>query len=287
MFSWTTYADLAKDLYQFAGNLPPEIGLIIGIARSGMIPAGMLSTHLNIPLAEAETFLKGDKQLCGAGGRLNKNPQWEADSMALLLEDTTRGGQNLFEYHAKIIKLYPEIQGRIFTGTIYACPESVSTLHFHGRVITSPRLFEWNWINQGEMKTTAWDIDGALCFNPDVRDDDDARYSFWVRNARPLFLPRRFEIPLIVTNRLERFRGATEDWLTRHGLRWKQLIMNPARTGEERATQDGFPVALKAAAYKADPSLSLFVESERNDAIRIWQESGKPTFCSSTMEFFQ
>jgi uncharacterized HAD superfamily protein len=92
--------------------------------------------------------------------------------------------------------------------------------------------------------------------------------------------PRRIpSIPLkgIVTNRLERFRGLTEEWLARHGIRYDSLIMSP-HTSHAARDQAHDAATRKAEAYRADPSLVLFVESDDAQARDIAGLTGRPVF---------
>ena len=81
----------------------------------------------------------------------------------------------------------------------------------------------------------------------------------------------------IVTNRLARHRPETEGWLRRHGIQFDTLTMSPHPTFAARdQAQDS--AARKAAAYQADSSLRLFVESDDEQAQEIARRTGRPVF---------
>ncbi|WP_067561836.1 hypothetical protein [Halofilum ochraceum] len=129
------------------------------------------------------------------------------------------------------------------------------------------------------------DIDGVLCVDPAPAENDDGRrYRRFLRGARPLTLPTH-EVGWLVTSRLERYRAETEDWLSRHGVRYRDLLMmdypNQAARQQARA-YDRF----KADAYLATGA-ELFVESAPHTAEGIARLSGRPVFCFETRQLIQ
>ncbi len=63
----------------------------------------------------------------------------------------------------------------------------------------------------------ALDFDGILCQDCQPwQDDDGDNYVQWMKTATPLYVPRRTEVPLIVTARLNKYRAITQAWLDRH-----------------------------------------------------------------------
>jgi orotate phosphoribosyltransferase len=118
--------------------------------------------------------------------------------------------------------------------------------------------------------------------DPEAAENDDGRrYGAFLRNARPLVLPRH-EVGWLVTSRLERYRPETEDWLARHGVRYRHLLMmdypNQAARQQARA-YDSF----KAAAY-LDTGADLFIESAPHTAAGIARLASRPVFCFATRE---
>ncbi len=123
-------------------------------------------------------------------------------------------------------------------------------------------------------------MDGIICEEPRVPDADGgpglARYRQWLMNAKPFHLTRAQPIKLIVTGRLEQFRKETEDWLSKHGVKFDKLVMCPA----QKASQRGDIAAMKAEAYK-NSTTAFFVESDPKQAERIFQIAKKQVICPS------
>ncbi|WLD15118.1 hypothetical protein [Planctellipticum variicoloris] len=106
-----------------------------------------------------------------------------------------------------------------------------------------------------------------------------AEYQDFLENAQPRRVP---SMPLrgIVTNRLERHRPETEAWLKRHRIPYESLQMSPHATFAAR-DHAGDAAFRKAAAYDADPSLLLFVESDDQQALEIARRTGRPVFSTA------
>jgi uncharacterized HAD superfamily protein len=88
----------------------------------------------------------------------------------------------------------------------------------------------------------------------------------------------------LVTSRLERYRGITEEWLKANEIEYGRLVMLDLDTAEERRR-------LKAhAPFKArvflDVGAALFVESEEWQARTIHLLTEKPVFCSRSSRMF-
>ena len=102
-------------------------------------------------------------------------------------------------------------------------------------------------------------------------------------NRPPLYLPRRRPIELIATARLSKYREATLEWLRRHGVRVKRLIMWE-QAGELRNVKKAI-ATFKAKAY-SETNLELFIESDATQAREIAELTGRPVLCTQTNEVF-
>ena len=155
-----------------------------------------------------------------------------------------------------------------------------------------PHLLEWNLFNSVLSPCLAMDFDGIICHDCRAdQDDDGPRYRDFLQNAVHKYLPRRLPVPLIVTARLEKYRGETEVWLRQHGVQWEQLVMHPAGTLRERNQDD---IAAFKARHFADwasktvpaPGPFVFAESDDRQASRIAQLSGRMVVCPGTARVY-
>ena len=127
------------------------------------------------------------------------------------------------------------------------------------------------------------DFDGILCEDCSAEDDDDgSRYVRFLETAKPKYLVRSCEIPLIVTARLEKYRALTEAWLRRWGVRCRELVMGPWAE-RSRAYDIG---QFKGQVYR-DSAATIFVESCPAQARTIAEVSGKRVICPATGEIHQ
>lgn len=290
---WRFYqtSDLVADAVEMIEKLPNNISGVIGCSRSGLIPATAIATHMHLPLYSYSR--KNGLQDVGAGYRGWKD-LYEIDGPMLFVDDSVYGGNSMWAarsyFHERDV-LY---------SAVYVHPENKDSVDVYHTELPSPHLFEWNMFNNGMVEGRvfdkrlkgglAFDFDGIFCPDCPVPDADDGegleRYLDWMRNA-PMnrCVPRYIEIPLIVTFRLERWRSITEDWLKRHGIKWKKLVMSPYDTASER--DRNFDVEKHKARAFIESNCSMFVESDPLQAEIIHSVSRRPVLCPSEKKVYQ
>ncbi len=144
-----------------------------------------------------------------------------------------------------------------------------------------PPVGEWKFMGQ-KRGILAVDMDGVICEDCLYQVDmDEERYIEWLRDARPYLIPN-FEIDYIVSNRLEKYRPATEEWLARHGVYYNKLILWDIPSKEDR---NG-----KFTEHKVDVLLKIkpteYWESSYDQAKKIWESTRIPTICIDEMIAF-
>ena len=274
---YITYNDISATLRRNMHRLPP-LKLVVGVPRSGMIPAIMLAELLNIPCASLDDFLGGRTMSCGGRSAFMRNGE---GGKILVLDDTVYYGTAM----RRVRELTKGMDCRkdIIYGCVYA--EGKGSRHmvdFCFEDAYDPRnrliLYEWNILHHYPAVTEAsmWDIDGLVCRNP-PDDHDTAAYERYLPDAIPLVVPTT-RIGAFVTYRLERYRAVTEQWLCRHGIAYGGLVMfdAPDRDARDRACS---PEAHKAKAYGSATWAKLFIESDPRQAELIFRTTGKPVYC--------
>lgn len=281
---FVTSAVLQHDIKQLLGKLPSDITAIAGVARSGLSVATMLAMYLQLPMMTIRQTLN-DVIDTGNGWRLGGSKHIDPkQGRILVVDDTVMTGNSL-----KAIRPLVEKQiGNAVFAAVYVNPMALHKPDIWAVDLGWPHLLEWNLFNSVLSPSTAMDFDGILCHDcrPE-QDDDGPRYRDFLQNAAPLYVPRRVPVPLIVTARLERYRAETEEWLRRHRITWKQLIMHPARSLHERERDDIAAYKARhfsawASTHKAAPGPILFVESHDAQARRIAQLSQRMTVCPAS-----
>lgn len=291
--NFRSIAQLSDQLLAWTRRLPADIDLVVGIPRSGMLVASIVSCYRSIPLADVDGLLEGRCYRTGRtkAGSLGDGPEAEAHlrfldqpRRVLVLDDTVWSGASIRRTRERI-----EAAGlphRVEYGAVYVRPEKTDAVDHYCEALNGPRLFEWNLFQHKEILADACvDIDGVLCYDPRAADNDDGeRYRQFLQNARPLFRPER-EVGWLVTSRLERYRPETEAWLREHGIAYRELVMLDCPDGATRR-QLKLHGAHKASVYRGTGA-SLFFESDVRQAVEIANLAQRPVLCTDTMQLIQ
>jgi hypoxanthine phosphoribosyltransferase len=190
--------------------LPSLIGvdLVVGVARSGLLPAGVLAYDLHRPLWSVSP----SAGLLDVGHGVRLDGQAREVRRIAVVDDTTARGVAMREASAIVRERFPDAE--IVRAVVYAHPHGMGEVDIVVREYPGLHYLEWNWCNAGHGVKCGFDFDGIICH--DLEDGPD--YVRRIIEAPPLYLPRRHPIPLIVTARPESVRAETLDWLDRHGL---------------------------------------------------------------------
>jgi len=278
---FVTAAQLQTDIKTLVSKIPPDITAIAGVARSGLSVATMLSMYLHLPMVTIRQTAN-DVVDTGNGWRLGKQKHIAPKrGKVLVVDDTVMTGNSLRTIDPLLKKEF----GNYLTAAVYVNPLALRKPDIYAVQLGWPHLLEWNLFNSVLSPNMACDFDGILCRDCALgQDDDGPKYLDFIRNAKPLYLPRKVPIPLIVTARVEKYRAETLAWLQRHGVRVNQLVMHPARTTRDRERDN--IAAFKAAHFtewakkhRASPPPLAFIESEDRQAKRIAEISKRIVIC--------
>lgn len=254
--------------------LNPDV--IIGIPRSGMIPATHLATTLGLPLADLHSFCAGrmwnisdDKAASALKGR-----------RVLIVDDASAYRAAMPRAVEMVQKAVPGAD--VLKCAVYVTPGAVSEFDVAMDVCPKPRLFEWNWWRSGKLLYCCLDIDGVICLDP-TRDQkrDPEQYRHFLGNASPLYLPRK-GVGALVTGRSAAFRTETEDWMRRNGVKFQKMHMfdGPSPRDKEKHSRS------KADFYRKS-DYGLFLESNDKQAAMISEMSGKDVVCIGSMKLYR
>ncbi len=245
-----------------------------------MLAASLLALQTNLPLVDLDGFLQGRRLASGQ----YRVPLYGASRpnggfrLALVVDDSLLTGREMEKARARVEEA--GLTERTLFGAVICHPARVNEIDFVFDVCAPPRVFEWNLMHGNVLPRSCVDIDGVLCVDPtDAENDDGPRYRQFVLNARPLHLPTA-RIGTLVTSRLEKYREATEHWMTRHGIVYDALVMMQYDTMAERQAAKAY-ASFKAEVYAASDAM-LFVESSDPLAAQIARLSGKPALCVDT-----
>ena len=269
--------DLNTIILQRLSMIPRDFDLIVGVPRSGMLPANLLALYLNKPYTDIHSFLNGHIYKAGARSQFFDISEFKK---ILVVDDSIASGSAMVEVKNSLKHLTDQFN--IKYCAVYVIPGKEKMVDYFFETVPLPRYFQWNILNHTTLEKACFDIDGVLCADPlPEQNDDGEKYIDFILNAPPLFIPGS-KIGTIVTSRLEKYRKETETWLAANNIKYNDLVMLdlPNMEARQRANNHGDH---KAKAYMAKPYV-LFIESEYSQAIEINRITKKPVLCTANFE---
>lgn len=277
-------ADLAQDTMRLIPQLPPNASGIVGIPRSGMLPAGVLATSLQLPLY----YLDPDRGPVPMPGGGRERLLRRGDGPLIVVDDTTWRGLSM-QRARQLLGNTPAI----YTAVYVRDPKHVDLYAVHH---PGSHVLEWNIFNNAPLAGSpafrefvggaACDFDGILCEDPIVSDHVDLpRFLAWLSNARPLYVPRQVPVRLVISFRLEAWRAQTQAWLDRWGIRVQEMVLHPAATVQDRNRR--LDVAGHKGKTLAASRCTLMFESDPAQCQTIYDTAHKHVICPRTAQVWQ
>lgn len=269
--------DLNNIILRKLSILPRDFDLIVGIPRSGMLPANLLALYLNLPYTDIHSFVNGHIYQAGERSRFFNLKDMKK---ILVVDDSVASGTAMDRSRQTLKDAEKKFEMKYCA--VYMVPGKEKTVDYFFEIVPLPRFFQWNILNHTALEKACFDIDGVLSVDPDEEDNDDGeRYVRFLLNATPLFIPGS-RIGTIVTSRLEKYRKETEEWLLNHNIKYNELVMldMPDMKARQKA---GNHAEHKAKTYMSKPYL-LFIESDVRQAAEINRISGKPVLCTENFQ---
>lgn len=262
---------LVKNLHR----IPHDIDVVVGVPRSGLILANMISCYINKPLTDVSNVIAG--KLFDSGNTKNKN-DWARDfstvKKILVVEDSVASGNSINQVKKRLALVNVE---KIYLAA-FVEPGAVNMVDLFFAVVPQPRMFEWNFMHHTLLKKCCLDFDGVLCHDPTPEQNDDGeKYRNFILNAAPKFIPSR-PIGYIVTARLKKYVEESAFWLQKHHVQFGSLIMLNLDSAEQRRALN-IHANFKANVYANIKDAVLFIESNPLQAQEIARLSGKQVYC--------
>ncbi len=280
--NYRSYSDMSNTIRNHLPQITDQgFDLIVGIPRSGILPAYMIALNLNISVCSLNDLINNNLIKRDGGRYINRELTYPSEATKILLVDDSYDSGNSLRRNLKILS--QELRDKIKILAVYYA-SSTEQLDFGLEQCTHPRIFEWNIFHHQFVSTSCFDMDGVICKDPtDEENDDGENYENFILNAQPKFIPT-YVIKTIVTSRLSKYRNLTEQWLSDHGVKYENLVMLSGYTAKERAKL-GLHASFKAAEYEKS-DYNLFFESNPSQAKEISKLTGKPVYCVDTNEMF-
>lgn len=284
-FSYIPYSHLINDTLSWCDSYANRRwrGLIgvVGIPKSGMIPAQVIASRFNLPLADLEYFIS-----TGGGFYPNRGcrpcqyrKRDTIEACVLLVDDSVHEGSTLRTAEEELLMHWSVVAGQLEVETVAIYGTGYCKDFRYYKEVPLPRIFEWNWTKHPILEDAILDMDGVICRNwtgpQDESEDTMHRYEDWLVKVEPLYLPTR-RVRAIASARIEKYREQTEVWLKRWGVEYGDLLLSQRSIKELRA--DNSHWMHKAEHYAASAS-PLFIESDLDQAQQIARATGKSVFC--------
>ena len=277
--NYRSISDMNDAILRNLHRLPRDIDLVVGVPRSGILAATLVSLTANIPMTDLDSFLAGRIYTSGITKRRAALDRQHAEMRKILvIDDSIAGGNAIRDARDKIAAA--GIQGDFVFAAVFGLQPEHQETDIVLEVVPHPRMFQWNFMHHIFLEQCCVDIDGVLCLDPTEEENDDGPiYEKFLAEARPLLGPTR-KIGWLVTSRLEKYRKLTEAWLAKHEIKYDHLIMLdlPSKAERQRLGAHG---SFKAEFYRKSDAI-LFIESEHEQALKIAKLSGKPVLCVET-----
>jgi GT2 family glycosyltransferase/tetratricopeptide (TPR) repeat protein/uncharacterized HAD superfamily protein/hypoxanthine phosphoribosyltransferase len=280
--SYRSYQDLSLTIKNNLVKIPRDIDLVVGVPRSGMLPATMIGQILNKPVVALDSYIEGKLYEIGDYRRpTNLVTNISEVRKVLVIDDSINSGGSMKKVKERI-KSSDKADIETIYSAVYYVRDSLGIIDIGFEECPWPRVFQWNVLNSWVLANACVDIDGVVCADPTEEENDDGeKYKKFLLNARPLFLTE-FKIGSFVTSRLEKYRSLTEEWLRKHNLNYGELVMLDLPSKEERIRRNAH-ATFKAEVYR-NRREELFIESSLSQALQISKLTGKLVFCTENME---
>jgi len=278
--NYTSYTDLQNIIKSNLASLQSSnFDLIVGIPRSGMIPAYMIAQYMNKNCCDIDSYLRNTHLQLDSHHKAGFKYPKEAQSI-LLVDDCISSGGSL----SQILKEIPESEiSKITTLAIYSSAKKRSDVDIFFEYQPGPHVSEWHIFHCFFVKLSCLNIDGVLCAEPtEEQKGDNVKYIDFILNAEPLYIPSG-KIGCIVTDRLERYRSETEAWLKKHRVEYGSLIMFESSLLNDKRQYSNDLAIFKANVYKKSRN-ELFFERDPEQALKIHDLTNKPVYCLESNE---
>lgn len=255
-----------------------NIDLIVGIPRSGMLPASLIATHLQLPFTDIDSY--NSKRWFVRNKKVTVPSDIPTQPLRILLVDDTINTGNAMRHVLSTIR---KSNDTIIKFAVYGSPKNKNEdIDFICEECPLPRAFQWNLWKHKSAKDWATDMDGVLCRDPTKKENDKGeRLKNFYKNADPKFLFSN-SIKYVITSREERFRDVTVEWLNRYNIVYEKLIMKP--TGSPGGNQSHGEY--KSNIIKNLNDISLYIESDPVQAKIISSSVSIPIWCTDNQTLY-
>ena len=275
--NYVTNAELCEIIRENLYKIPHDIDGVICIPRGGLFVGCVVAEFLHKPIYTIDTFLAGFS--LGHGACVDDFPIAE-NKKYVVIDDSTTSAANSMRVARKRLS---ETNASFVYVACVCDSDTQENVDIVLSSIPQFRLFELNLFRSAWVRHFIFDIDGVLCKDPDYGIDmNEEAYIQHMLTAPPKFLPQ-YRVMALCTHRLLKYAKYTEEWLKSNSVEYGTLWMLDFESMEEKVSKlnTNEYLNMKSDTYKKYGSeVLLFVESNWDESVRIYNNTHKPVLCT-------
>jgi hypoxanthine phosphoribosyltransferase len=266
-------SDIAKNIHKVQQQ---DFDLIVGIPRSGMIPAYTIALYLNVNVTDVDGLIHNHLLQKGKTRSPKHNIVAPQDAKRILLvDDSIFTGTSLVEL---VESFEPSLREKITTCAIYSTHKKRDDIDIYFEYVPNPRAFEWNIFHRDILRTSAVSVEGVLCTQEDSTVLEGESYTHHLSHTRPNMLPT-YTINTLVSNKSSAYKEELSSWLDKHNIQYNNLVMLDVPASES--------VDHKARLYKENKELTMFFEYDERDAFELYKKTKKFVYLVSKRQLIK
>ena len=221
-FHYVTINEMSDMIMRNMYKVPHDIDFVIGVPRSGMLPAVIIAEYLNVALIDVDSFIHGAKPT--GGNRLNfVHYNAKPRPKVLVIDDTVFSGTAMLRTRGKLEPFKKDYD--FIYAAAYLEGRGMGTIDFwlddDSKYIQNDIqcIYQWNFLNHYPhvMDLCIYDMDGLLCVDP-PSDRNTEQYESYIKDATPLLCPT-MPFGKICTYRISKYRDITKEWLKKYNIK--------------------------------------------------------------------
>lgn len=281
--NWVTNAELCNIIRKNLYKIPRDIDGVICIPRGGLFVGTIIAEYLHKPMYTVDSFI--NSRTLGNGVVESRGLPTTKFGNYIVVDDSISEGKSFHKAEMMLKNLPYHFIYVACIGKQSVMPNCDIVLY----VVPEFRLFELNFFRISWVMNCIFDIDGVLCKDPEYGIDmDEERYIEHIKNAKPL-IPIQYPVKAICTHRLSKYYEDTKEWLFKNNISFGMLYMLNFNSIEEKIDNINSPkfVNMKTECYNCYKEALLFVESNYDEALRIYKNTHRPVLCTDANVILQ
>jgi hypoxanthine phosphoribosyltransferase len=275
---YRSIADLNETVYRNLGRLPSDIDLIVGIPRSGLLAANVISLALNVPLAELEGFMSGRVIASGNTRRYAKLDRGITKGQRVLVVDDSLRTGNAIRQAAEQLAPFARDFEFLFC-VAYGVRLNEPGVDVVLEAVPQPRVFQWNLFHHVFLESSCVALEGVIL--PPIAADQEsysAAADLTDSDLRRVIVPTK-PVGHLISLRHPRHRPQIEQRLRQLGIKYHHLHFRQPQEADDGS-------CFKSTVFASQRDAILMIEPSDDDAVRIVRNTGKPTLSLQSQEVF-